>query len=72
MGGGGWQEAFVAVTALLGGSPRDARDALDVADADAVEPLLQRLACPSRGVRAAALAKTAVQVAAELQRLRLA
>jgi len=71
LGARAWQEAFVAVTVLLG-EPVDAAVALAGGPGSPLSDLVQRLRSPARDVRARALADGLTPVVLTLTEMRLA
>jgi hypothetical protein len=66
-----WQEAFVAMSAVLG-EPLDATlAALDGQESTSAAALVACLRSASQSVRAEALARVATEVAKDLERMRL-
>jgi hypothetical protein len=66
-----WQEAFVAVSAVLGEPLEVSLSALGDVEPTALDALVGGLRSSSRSVRAEAMARAATEVARDLERMRL-
>jgi hypothetical protein len=66
-----WQEAFVAVSAVLGEPLEASISALGEVASMRVAALVSGLRSPSRSARAEAMARAATEVARDLERMRL-